>query len=65
MKTVTLDFETYEKELKEAYDKGLNKGTDLIKRADELLREVTGRRWRENFQGDVYRWLSDYSESWK
>lgn len=65
MKTVTLDFELYEKELKAAYESGKSNGTDLVTRADELLREVTGQRWRENFQSDVYRWLRDYSVNFK
>jgi hypothetical protein len=65
MKTITLDFETYEKELSQAYEKGKANGTDLVKRADELLRDVTNHKWRENFQYEIYSWLRDYSESLK
>lgn len=67
MKTITLDYETYKKELQDSYDKGRANRTDayLIKKADELLREATGAGWRYDLKNDIDLWLRDYSQSSK
>lgn len=38
MKTITLDYEIYEKELKEAFEKG--QGGEAFKQAKEIIRKI-------------------------
>ena len=61
MKTITLDFETYEKELKTEFVKGETQGTLALPEAKELLIKVSNKDWYTgNLEKDIWNWVAKY-----
>lgn len=61
MKTVTMDFEIYKKELEVEYEKGKTNGTEGFKIATRLIKSIINRDHSVKEQ-EFYIWLRDFGD---
>lgn len=62
MKTITLDYETYENELNRSFKEGSNLGDEALKEAKEILIKIARREYEDNLMNKVSKWISRYGD---
>jgi hypothetical protein len=66
VKTVTLDYETYKKELEDEYSKGFHNGSEALKSANDLFTRIVNRNQmayeygKQVSDNDIAQWIHKY-----
>jgi len=59
MKTITLDFETYEQELKDQFKKGQD--LKAIEDAKDIFKNLLNQDTSKDWKTEIYKWLRNYT----